>query len=135
SVVPQLRKTVLDTTGPTALHALWALYQIAGLDDATAEKSLAHADAAVRGWTARLLGDAYGIQRNLGLPPERTGAYPLATNVFEALLARAAVEPDAEVRSQFASTARRLANEQAFPLLAAILGRDEDLDDPYIPLL
>ncbi len=135
AIVPKLKETVLNSTGPAALHALWALYQIAGLDDATAEKAVAHADAAVRLWTVRLLGDAYGIQRNLGLPPERTEAYPLATNVFEALLARAAVESDAEVRSQFASTARRLANEQAFPLLAAILGRDEDLDDPFIPLL
>ncbi len=135
SVVPKLQETLLNSTGPGALHALWALHRISGLDDATAEKAVAHADAAVRLWTVRLLGDAHGIQRNLGLPPARTEAYPLATNVFEAILSRAEVEPDAEVRSQFAATARRLANEQAFPLLAALLARDEDLDDPYVPLL
>lgn len=135
SVVPKLKELVLDGRGPAALHALWALYQIAGIDDATAVKALAHADAPVRHWTVRLLGDAYGIQRNLGLAPERSEAYPLATNVFETLLARAAVEPDAEVRSQMASTARRLVNDQGFPLLAALFGHDEDVDDPYIPLL
>ena len=135
ATVPKLKELALNGSGPAALHSLWALYQVAGLDDATAEKTLAHADAAVRGWTVRLLGDAYGIQRNLGQPPARTEAYPLATNVFASLLARAAVEPDAEVRSQMASTARRLANEQAFPLLAALLTHDEDVADPYIPLL
>lgn len=135
AVVPKLKELAVKGAGPAALHALWALYQIEGLDDATAEKTLAHADASVRSWTVRLLGDAYGIQRNLGLPPERTEAYALATNVFDTLLARAAVEPDAEVRSQMASTARRLANAQAFPLLAALLAHDEDVDDPYIPLL
>ena len=135
AVVPKLKEIAVSGSGPAALHALWALYQIGGLDDATAEKTLSHADSAVRGWTVRLLGDAYGIQRNLGLPPSRTEAYPLATNVFETLLARAAVEPDAEVRSQMASTARRLANEQAFPLVAALLSHDEDVNDPYIPLL
>lgn len=132
---PKLKELAINGTGPAALHALWALNRISGLDDATAVKTLAHSDAAVRHWTVRLLGDAYGIQRNLGLPPERTEAYPLATNVFDTLLARAAVEPDAEVRSQMASTARRLVNEQGFPLVAALLGHDEDVDDPYIPLL
>lgn len=135
SVLPKLKELAVGGSGPAALHALWALFQAGGLDDATAEKTLAHADAAVRNWTVRLLGDASGIQRNLGLPPARTAAYPLATNVFETILARAASENDAEVRSQMASTARRLANEQAFPLLTALLTHDEDVDDPYIPLL
>ena len=74
SVVPNLKELAVSGNGTAALHALWALYQIAGLDDAISEKTLAHADPAVRGWTVRLLGDAYGIQRNLGLPPARTEA-------------------------------------------------------------
>ncbi|MCB1203935.1 MAG: c-type cytochrome [Verrucomicrobiae bacterium] len=135
AVVPKLKELAINGDGSAALHALWALYQVAGLDDATAEKTLAHSNPAVRSWTVRLLGDAYGIQRNLGLPPARTEAYPLATNVFEMLLARAASEDDAEVRSQMASSARRLANEQAFPLLSVLLTHDEDVDDAYIPLL
>ncbi len=135
AVVPKLQEIAATASGSAALHALWALHQINGLDDATAENTLAHADAAVRNWTVRLLGDQWGIHRNLGLPPRQAEAYPLATNLFETLLARAGVEPDAEVRSQMASTARRLAIEQAFPLLAALLARDEDAADPYIPLL
>jgi putative membrane-bound dehydrogenase-like protein len=135
SVLPALKEGITKGTGPGALNALWALHQSAGLDDATAVIALKHPDAAVRNWTVRLLGDDYGIQRNLGQPPARTEAYPLPTNVYEALVAQAGIETDAEVRVQIAATTRRLANEQAFPLLAVVMGRDEDLDDPFIPLM
>lgn len=135
TAAPTLKEAITKGNGVGALNALWALHQTAGLDDATAVLALTHSDAAVRLWTVRLLGDEYGIQRNLGQPPARTGAYPLPTNVYEALVAQAGTEPDAEVRSQIAATTRRLANAQAFPLLAVVMGRDEDLDDPFIPLL
>ena len=44
-------------------------------------------------------------------------------------------EPDAEVRCQIASTARRLSARQALPLVAALLRRDVDSRDPFIPLV
>ena len=135
TVIPALKEAIAKGAGVGALNALWALHQSAGLDDATAVIALKHPDPAVRLWATRLLGDDYGIQRNLGQPPARTEAYPLPTNVFETLVTQAGVEPDAEVRAQFAATARRLANEQAFPLLAVVMGRDEDVNDSYIPLL
>ncbi len=52
-----------------------------------------------------------------------------------ALVAQAGSEADAEVLSQFASTARRLEASQALPLVAAVLAHDEAAGDPYIPLL
>ncbi|MFO1438511.1 MAG: PVC-type heme-binding CxxCH protein [Verrucomicrobiaceae bacterium] len=134
--VPALKKLIATDNGLAALNALWALHQSAGLDDATAVLALHHASPAVRAWTARLLGDDYGSNRNLGLPPlERKTAQLLPTNVFDALVAQATTEKDAETRSQYACTARRLADVQALPLIAAVMSHDEDVNDPYIPLL
>src|SRR5690606_28150589 len=44
-------------------------------------------------------------------------------------------EPDAEVRSQIAGSARRLPVDQALPLVTALLKHAEDIDDRYVPLL
>ncbi len=55
--------------------------------------------------------------------------------MFDALVERARTDTDPEVRSQIASTARRLITPQAFVLADAVLRRTEDLDDPFIPLL
>ncbi len=130
-----LKNTIAKDAGLAALNALWALHQSSGLDDATAVLALKHANPSVRSWAARLLGDEYGINRNLGLPPARKEPQLLPTNVFDALVAQAVAEKDAEVRSQLACTARRLADVQAFPLIAAVMAHDEDVDDPFIPLL
>src|SRR5262245_24651615 len=59
----------------------------------------------------------------------------IPNKLFHALLAQAEHETDPEVLSQFASTARRLDAPQAMPLVAAVLGHDEAVQDPYIPLL
>jgi hypothetical protein len=61
-------------TGLGALCSLWALYQCGGIDDATAIAAIKHPYAPVRMWAVRLLGDTFGIQRNLGLAPARKGA-------------------------------------------------------------
>ncbi|MEX2581610.1 MAG: PVC-type heme-binding CxxCH protein [Verrucomicrobiales bacterium] len=133
-----LKERIAGETGTGALNSLWALYQAGELDDETAILALRHDDARIRQWAARFLGDDYGVHRNLGLPPEapdRHQARLLPPPVFDAMLAQAKAEPDAETRSQFASTARRLAAAQGFPLVAAVMEHDEDVDDRYIPLL
>lgn len=132
---PALKQVIAKDTGLAALNALWALHQAGGLDDTLAVAALKHANPSVRSWTARLLGDEFGINRNLGLPPARVAAQLLPTNVFDTLVAQAVAETNAEVRSQFACTARRLADVQAFPLAAALMAHAEDVNDPYIPLL
>jgi putative heme-binding domain-containing protein len=52
-----------------------------------------------------------------------------------ALTALARSEKDAEVRSQLASTAKRLPAATALPVLRGLWRHDEDVRDPHIPLL
>ncbi|MEK0438444.1 MAG: hypothetical protein RLZZ233_1415 [Verrucomicrobiota bacterium] len=134
--VPQLDALLGADRGRGALGALWALYQLDALDDARAVAALTHAYAPVRFWAMRFLGDKYGVNRGLGVPGlDSKGARDLPPQVFAAVLARAKTEPDAEVRSQFASSARRLPTGQMLTLVAALAARDEDAQDAYIPLL
>ncbi len=102
-----------------ALEALWVLHQTKQLDEKRALQTLRHPGPQVRAWTIRLLGDQ-----------------KLLPHVFlQAVIELAAEEPDAEVRSQMLSTARRLPREQALPLTQAVLLRDADTEDPFIPLM
>ncbi|MGI8605374.1 MAG: DUF7133 domain-containing protein [Verrucomicrobiales bacterium] len=117
--IDPLRKSLADPATHPALEALWALHQMEALDEATALTALEHPAAPVRAWTVRLAGD-----RN-----------SLTEKFFAAVLRGIAAEPDAEVRCQIASSARRLPSKQALPLVAALLRRDTDQDDPFIPLL
>ena len=122
--------------GRGALGALWALSQVDALTDAKAVAALTHAYAPVRFWAMRFLGDKYGVNRGLGVPGvDSKGARDLPAEVFASVLARARIETDAEVRSQFASSARRLPTAQMLALVSALASRDEDADDAYIPLL
>ncbi len=75
-----------------ALEALWALNLVGGLDEATALQALDHVDRYVRLWTVRLLCDTSSV----------------SPAVSAKLAARAAIEPDVEVRSQLACSAKRL---------------------------
>jgi len=136
AAISQLDSLLAADKGRGALGALWALSQIDALDDARAVAALTHAYAPVRFWAMRFLGDKYGVNRGLGVPGVGSkGARDLPTDVFASVLARARVESDAEVRSQFASSARRLPTGQMLTLVAALASRDEDADDAYIPLL
>lgn len=135
-----LKQLLARDSGLGALNALWALHQSGGLDEATAVSALQHAYAPVRMWTARLLGDEWGLNRNLGAGQharvsEQATAGNLPAPLFAALRTQAGREANAEVLSQFASTARRLNAPQAMPLVATVLGHDEVVQDPYIPLL
>jgi putative membrane-bound dehydrogenase-like protein len=135
AVFPELRRLLAAEPGLAALNALWALHQAAGLDAKDAAVGLSHPYAPVRAWTARLLGDEHGLQRSLGAGRHAPKGGLLPAPVFDALLARAAIETDPETLAQFASTARRLDPPQAFPLAAAVLSHDEAAGDAAIPLL
>ena len=80
---------------------------------------MAHENPAVRRWAVRLLGDLHEISSNLEKP----------------LAKLAASEKNAEVRSQLASTAKRLPGKASLPILAALWHHDGDVKDPHIPLL
>ena len=140
AVAAALKQVMARNSGLGALNALWALYQAGGLDEATASTALQHGYAPVRQWTARLLGDEWGLNRNLGAGQharvsERVKPGSLPDTMFAALREQAARETNAEVLSQFASTARRLNAPQAMALVATVLSHDEIAADPYIPLL
>ncbi len=132
---PVLRKMVANESGLPSLNALWALYQAQGLDTDTILKALNHADAFMRLWGVRFIGEIYGSHRNLGLVSPHVNERELPESVVKALLQRAMKESDAEVRSQMASTARRLNLYQGLALVEELLKHREDLRDPYIPLL
>ncbi|MEW6304536.1 MAG: PVC-type heme-binding CxxCH protein [Verrucomicrobiota bacterium] len=129
----QLKQVIEEDKDLGALNALWALYQMGRLDDTTALKALGHTYAPVRMWAVRLLGEKYGTNAGLGVGSRRPGT--LSAQMAEALVSFARRETDAEVRSQFACTARRLPVKRALSVLAALLGHDADIKDPYIPQL
>ena len=116
SVVPELRNLVLQSTNDhLALGALWALYVSGGLDYKLSAKLLDHPFAPVRSWTVRLFGDEGKAAHNL---------ISLATR-----------ETNVMVRSQLASTAKRLPAHEERAITATLATRDADAKDPYIPLL
>jgi putative heme-binding domain-containing protein len=114
----KLRKQIKAETGRAALHKLWALHQVGGLDDALAAELLGHPYPHVRAWAVRLRGD------------ERK----LSTGFFDAVRRLAKREGHPEVRSQIAGTAIRLPRNQALGLAAELLRRTDDVDDPFIPM-
>lgn len=118
AIAPTLRET-LGRNGPGALEALWVLNLRGEIDEAGLRALFPHPNEHVRRWAVRLLGD-----RN------QVGA---ATAV--ALARLAAAEPAVEVRSQLASSAKRLPAAAALPIVKALLTRDEDAADRNIPQL
>lgn len=120
SVIPALRDMALQTTNYSlALQGLWGLYVSGGFNDSLAAKFLAHPNPVVRRWTVRLLGDDNHVSRKIS-----------------SLLAQmAGTDPDADVRSQLASTAKRLPATDGLPVVKNILARNLDEQDPFIPLL
>src|SRR5439155_4059648 len=97
----------------------WALYVSGGFDDAFAAEALGQPNADLRRWTVRFLGDEEKVSPAMSLR----------------LRELAAGDKDVSVRSQLASTAKRLPAEDGLPIVARLLIRDEDVADPHVPLL
>lgn len=137
AAVPLLKKMLAGPSESGALAAVWALQQMKAFDAGTAEAAFRHASAPVRMWAVRLVGDAFGINRGLGLPGQgvRKTAMDLPASLLAAVSDLARRESNAEVRSQIASTARRLPTSQALALFNLLVSHDGDTEDPYIPLL
>src|SRR5262249_28851051 len=87
SIVPALRKLVLETIDQRATEALWALYVSGGFTDELGITLLTHhASEDVRAWTVRLLCD-----------PKK-----VSPAIFTSLVTAAKRDPSARVRSQLA---------------------------------
>ncbi len=118
AIAPLRAALARNEVGQFALEALWALNLSGGFDEALARTLFAHADLHVRSWAVRLVGDTATAQ------PETA----------RALAELARVESQVEVRSQLAASAKRWPVAVGLPVVQALLGRSEDLDDPYVPL-
>lgn len=112
----QIRKSKSDSL---VLNSLWTLASMGGLDERTALLALKHKNEDVRAWTVRILGDQ----------PEVS---PQAISQFEQM---AKEDPSPQVRSQLASTAVRIPAQSGLSIAHTLLLRNEDQNDPHIPLL
>ena len=144
TLVPKLKEIVEKERGQLALEAFWTVNACGGFDEKYALTTLKHPHPMVRYWTVRLLGDKWpwvvpGTFGNLFTPgphhPRKKGESTIDRTVAKALENIARVETDVEVRTQLASTARRLPPEDALPIIRELLLRGEDANDKYQPLL
>lgn len=119
AVIPALRSMLEENSDQSSLEALWALNLVGGLDEATSLAALAHANPQVRVWTIRLLCDGGEV----------------SSHILGRLVELAEAEPNVEVRSQLACSARRLAPADDLAIVRKLLACSEDVDDPRLPLL
>jgi len=119
TIVPTLKKMVETNRGQQALEAFWAVNLSGGWDDSFALRQLSHPDEYVRCWTVRLLGDAKTVT-----PPIQARLVELARD-----------ETNVEVRSQLASSCKRLPARDALPIIRELLLHSEDVNDLHVPLL
>ncbi|WP_152054295.1 PVC-type heme-binding CxxCH protein [Tautonia marina] len=118
SLLPDLRSRALDGRGSAALIGLWALHGVGGLDEQTALLLLDHPEPDVRSWVARLLGDRDTISPALA----------------DRLVTLAESDSSVDVRSCLLGVAACHPTTLGLPITSALLQRDEDEADPFIPL-
>ena len=98
-----------------SLEALWAINGLGLLDHSRAGQWFESSDPDIRRWVVRLLGD-------------RHESHPTLASL-------ATIEPNVQVRSQLAATAKRLSPAAAIPIIKELLSHDADSDDPHLPLM
>ncbi|MEL6106066.1 MAG: PVC-type heme-binding CxxCH protein [Planctomycetota bacterium] len=113
SVMPKLVGMVNEQA---SLEALWAIHLMGKLDRGLAVGWLTHSDAHIRRWVIRLLGDRR------------------EQNVIE-LVSAAKSEKETQVRSQLASTSKRIDAATGLSVINQLLRGDTDAKDPHLPLL
>src|SRR5262249_42222138 len=121
SLIPLLEKNIAKEKGQLALESLWALNLCEGLTDKVAAEALHNANPMVRDWTERLRGDRNEVSSQITLE----------------LAVMARNERDPQVRSQLASTAKRLPPFPAMSLIVWFLNspQNQDANDIHIPML
>ncbi|MFO0871795.1 MAG: PVC-type heme-binding CxxCH protein [Pirellulales bacterium] len=119
AAAPALRQLLAESKGQTALEALWGLNLVGGLTAEVALQTLDHEDPQVRLWTVRLVTDTGRVS-----PALRDKLVDLAYR-----------DPAVAVRSQLASSARRLPAADGLPIIRQLMARNEDAADIHVPLL
>jgi putative membrane-bound dehydrogenase-like protein len=113
----QIARTNPDVT--RQLRALWALHVTRGLTSALALEFLRSPQPHVRGWTIQLMA-------------EDRSPSPALRSAFAELAAR---DPSPVVRRFLASAAQRVAPDDRWPIVEALLMHGEDAGDHNLPLL
>lgn len=119
AIIPNLVENLQRSDGQLALESLWALNLSGGFNDSVAAAGMNHPDPYVRMWAIRLCAD-----KGQASDEQSRQMVSMAEN-----------EQQAEVRSQLASTAKRLPAHQAIPIIANLLRKHDDSNDPDIPHL
>ncbi|MSR31367.1 MAG: c-type cytochrome [Gemmataceae bacterium] len=117
AVVPLLMEEASKGQGRKAWESLWALAGMGQTDPAFLVSLFDHSDPVIREWSVRLLLD-------LGESP-----------ITNRLLQLAALETNARVVSQIASSVRRVKQENPLPVIHELLKKDQFALDPHISLL
>jgi putative membrane-bound dehydrogenase-like protein len=120
NLIPKLNQIMRSDNGQLALEALWAAYLSQGKYpdrlNPIVPPSTTNEDHAV--WSMRL-----DVDQPYPLPAAADWVWG------------SALHPSARVRSQAASSARRLPVEDAFRVIRELIANDVDASDPHIPLL
>lgn len=109
--VDELKKQVEQGS----LEALWALNLMGVFPSSETSTWLHHPNPDIRRWVIRLAGD-----RRISIPG-------LAKQAME--------ETDLQVRSQLASTAKRLEAGVGLAMIESLIQHDQDANDPHLPML
>ena len=107
------------SAGQTAVELFWAIHRAGELDDALTLEALKHSEPQVRRWAIQFACNDGEISKDMAT----------------ALVELAYREPNIEVRSQLAQSARRLPVDQSLAIVAKLLRRSADAGDVQIPLL
>jgi len=108
-----------NASAEAQLGALWALAELGRVDEPLAIGLFNHPIAAVRLWAVRLIGESPRLEN--------------ATT--DRLASMASQEPDEEVRSQLAATARRMPTTVALPIIESLLHHPQAGSDNRLPLM
>ncbi|WP_422080374.1 PVC-type heme-binding CxxCH protein [Ulvibacterium sp.] len=114
SVIPELETLFRShASGQTSLEALWAIHLTGGFSEKITLEAMDHTDPHVRLWAIRLIGDTNQASNSI------------ARKLREMALS----ESHLEVLGQLASTAKRLPQEVAVPIIAGLLENGINQED------
>jgi glucose/arabinose dehydrogenase len=108
-----------ETAAPRRLRALWALHVTGGLTEAALVGLLDDADEYVRAWAIQLLCEDFA--------PSAAAQKKMA--------ALAAADKSPLVRLYLAAALQRIPPAARWPILEGLVKREEDAEDPNIPLM
>ncbi|HYG76626.1 MAG TPA: PVC-type heme-binding CxxCH protein [Planctomycetota bacterium] len=116
-LIEDLSDYLSKNSGRKAVQAFWTVASM--FPHSIPYTFLDHPDPLIRFWAIRFIGDSSSVQ----------------TVAFSLFLKIARNEKNLHVRSQLASSAKRLPAEQALPILNVLMRTDENAQDPHLPLL